>query len=216
MTEGGDPTGFAFDSLTCTATGTGSSGSQDGTIPKQANITVAGGGVVTCVYVNKQQLGAIKVTKTSSKGGGGLAGAQFSVTGPNSFSTTLTTGADGAACVDNLPFGDYTVTETQAPNGYAIDDPSGHSVTVDNNAKCSDNPYVGESTSFTDTPLADIQVRFRDGGSQATHLDGSISCDNATGTSSDADTTGWDDTHTVTGIKVNGKITITCTIPVDP
>jgi hypothetical protein len=217
VTEGANPTGFAFESLTCTATGTGSSGSQDGTVPKQANITLAGGGVVTCVYVNKQQLGAIKVSKTSSKGGGNLAGAEFTVTGPNSFSQKLTTDSSGTACVDNLSFGSYSVTETKAPTGYVIDDSSAHTVTVDSNAKCSDSPYVGEGPlNFTDTPVADIQVRFRDGGSGETHLDGSISCDNATGTASNADTTGWDDTHTVTGIKVDGKVTITCTIPADP
>ena len=217
VTEGANPTGFAFESLTCTATGTGSSGSQDGTVPKQANITIAGGGVVTCVYVNKQLLGAIKVSKTSSKGGGNLAGAEFTVTGPNSFSQKLTTDSSGTACVDNLSFGSYSVTETKAPTGYVIDDPSANTVTVDNSAKCSDSPYVGEGPlNFTDTPVADIQVRFRDGGSGETHLDGSISCDNTTGTPSNADTSGWDDTHTVTGIKVDGKVTITCTIPADP
>ena len=217
VTEGSpDPTGFAFKSLNCTAS-TGSSGSQDGTIAKQANITLAAGGTVTCIYVNEQQLGAIKVIKTSSKSGNGLAGAQFSVTGPNSFSTTLTTDANGEACVDGLPFGSYSVTETAAPSGYAIDDPAARTVVVDNNAECDDSPYGGESSSFTDTPLADIQVRFRDGGSGETELDSPLSCNNATGTSSTADTTGWDDTLTVEDIKIAANVvTVTCTIAIDP
>ncbi len=83
--------GFAFDSLTCTNTG----GSSTSTLGKVATINVAGGGTTTCLYINEQQLGAIKVLKTSTKSDAALAGATFSVTGPNSFSTTLTTGADG-------------------------------------------------------------------------------------------------------------------------
>ena len=212
VTEGADPTGFAFDDVTCVATGSGT-GSQDGTVPKQANIAiVAGGDSVTCTYVNNQQLGAIKVTKTSSKTGNALAGATFSVSGPGGFSATLTTGADGTDCVDGLVFGSYTVTETAAPPGFVIDDTSGHPVTVNNNASCSADPYVGEETSFTDTPTADIQVRFKDGGSGETS--GTISCDNTTGTTSTADTTGWDDTTTVTGI--HAPVIVTCTIDIDP
>jgi len=212
VTEGADPTGFDFDDVTCVATGSGT-GEQDATIEKQANISInAGGDTVTCTYVNNQQLGAIKVTKTSSKTGNALAGATFSVSGPSGFSATLTTGADGTDCVDGLVFGSYTVTETAAPPGFVIDDTSGHPVTVDNNTSCSADPYVGEETSFTDTPTADIQVRFKDGGSGETS--GTISCDNTTGTTSTADTTGWDDTTTVTGI--HAPVIVTCTIDIDP
>jgi len=120
--------------------------------------------------------------------------------------------------VDNLAFGDYVVTETAAPTGFAIDDAAGRTITVDNNAGCADTTYVGESTTFTDTPLADIQVRFRDGGSGETALEAPLSCNNATGTTSTTDTTGWDDTLTVTGVKVDGSavVTITCTIEIDP
>jgi hypothetical protein len=217
VTEGADPTGFAFDDVTCVATGSGT-GSQDGTIPKQANIAiVAGGDSVTCTYVNNQQLGAIKVTKTSSKSGDLLAGATFSVTGPGGFSDTLTTGADGTDCVDGLVFGSYTVTETGAPPGYVIDDTTGHTVVVDTNTTCDADPYVGEETSFTDTPTADIQVRFRDGGSGETSLVSPLSCDNATGSSSTADTNLWDDTLTVSGIEIGASVvTVTCTIVIDP
>jgi len=37
------------------------------------------------------------------------------------------------------------------PRAFVIDDLSGHSVTVDNNAKCSDTPHAVETTSFTGT-----------------------------------------------------------------
>ena len=211
VTEGANPSGFVFTSLSCTAS-TGSSGAQDGTTPKQADISVIGGGTVTCTYVNTQQLGAIKITKTDSKSGSGLAGATFSITGPNNYSASVTSGADGTICTGNLAFGSYTVTETGAPTGYVIDDSSGHAVTVDNNATCSDSPYVGEATSFSDTPTSDIQVNFRDGGSGTTSA--TISCDNATGTGSNTVASGWDTSRTVTGI--SAPTTITCTITIDP
>ena len=199
---------FTLKSLTCDDPGSG----QDSTNPLQANISVTPNLHVTCTYVNLQQLGAIKISKTSSKTGNSLAGAKFSVTGPNSYSTTVTTGSGGTVCLDGLPFGTYTVTETAAPTGFKIDDATGHSVTVDNNAKCSDDPYVGETTSFTDTPLSDIQVNFRDGGSGETSA--TITCDNTTGTGSDTAATGWDTSRTVTGVEA--PTTVTCTIVIDP
>ncbi len=66
------------------------------------------------------------------------------------------TGDDGTVCVDPLGFGDYYVTETSPPTGYAADDTTTHKVTVDNNAACSDASYGGEAITFTDTPLTDI------------------------------------------------------------
>ena len=219
VTEGANPTGFAFGGLSCTAS-TGSSGTQDATVPKQANITLIGGGSVTCVYTNNQQLGAIKITKTSTKSDAALAGATFSITkgGVAISGSPFTTDANGEICVDNLAFGVYVVTETAAPTGFVIDDAAGRTVTVDTNAGCADATYVGETTSFTNTPTADIQVRFRDGGSGETALDSPLSCTSSTGTTSTTDTSGWDDTLTRTGIKVDGAavITITCTINIDP
>jgi uncharacterized surface anchored protein len=74
---------------------------------------------VTCLYINKGS-GALKITKTNGKGGT-LDGATFSITGPNSYSNTVTTANGGVACVDGLAAGNYTVTETSAPSGFAID-----------------------------------------------------------------------------------------------
>jgi hypothetical protein len=218
-TEGADPAGFDFNDVTCEVTGSGT-GAQDGTIEKQVNIGInAGGDTVTCTYVNDQVLGAIKITKTSSKTDNVLAGATFSITsgGAPIAGSPFTTDANGEICVEGLVFGDYVVTETGAPPGFVIDDATGHTVNVNNNAACDDDPYVGESIGFTDTPTSDIQVRFRDGGSGETSLSQALSCTNATGTSSTADTTGWDDTLTVSGIKVDSNtVTVTCTIVIDP
>jgi hypothetical protein len=216
VTEGAEPSGFVLESLTCTATGSGS-GSQDATNLSQANITIAAGGdTVTCTYVNQQQLGAIEITKTSSKAAATpLAGATFSITsgGTPIPGSPFTTDSNGTICVDSLSFGAYTVTETAAPTGYAMDDSTGHTVTVDNNAKCSDNPYVGESISFTDTPLTDISANATSevtGGTQS-HIECVDSNGNPVATSGSGNSDPAN--ASATGLKPG---TYTCTIVIDP
>ena len=55
-------------------------------------------------------------------GSTGLAGAEFHVTGPNDFDETYTTPSSGVIKVTNLRgAGTYTVQETKAPSGYALD-----------------------------------------------------------------------------------------------
>jgi Prealbumin-like fold domain len=220
VTEGADPTGFAFQSLSCTATGAGSSGSQDATNPKQANITLAGGGVVTCVYVNRQLLGAIKVSKVGkdkSQGSGNqpLAGAKFSITsnGTPISGSPFTTGSGGTVCVGNLPFGNYSVQETQAPPGYSRDDTTAHTVAVNNSANCADNPYGGESIQFTDTPLTDIDV---DAAAQAPGAtESQINCVNSSGGNVGNSGSGFTDpAHADANNLPPG--TYTCTVVVDP
>ena len=163
VTEG-SVTGYVLTSLTCVATGVGSSGAQDATDPFKANIVVGNLGDVTCTYVNTLQQGAIKITKRSIKGNAPLAGATFSIKqgGDHISGSPFTTDASGIVCVDGLNFGSYDVKEESAPTGYKIDDPSTHTVVVDNNADCSDDPFGGETTdlTFTDTPLSTIQVKF--------------------------------------------------------
>jgi len=164
-----DPTGFVFDSLNCTSTGTGTSTTTSG---RTASITLAGGGTVTCLYINKQQLGAIKITKTRKHAASGSgdhphAGVSFTVNG-----VTKQTNANGVACFDGLAFGSYTVHET-VPAGYHLDSttPNDRSVTVDNNAQCSDSPYSGETISFKNIPLTDLGVTVNsqvDGGTAST------------------------------------------------
>ena len=216
VTEGDDPVGFTFDDVTCTAS-TGSSGTQDATVEKEVDIHLIAGGSVTCTYVNNQNLGAIKITKTSSKTGNALDGAQFSITkgGTAIAGSPFTTDANGEICVDGLVFGDYVVTETVAPTGFEIDDPAGRTVTVDTNTDCEADPYIGEEESFTDTPTAKIQVRWADEGSGETDLVTDLSCTNtSTGVVSTEGTTGWNDTLTVTGL--DAPVTLVCTIDIDP
>lgn len=82
----------------------------------------------TKVEVAKTQTGKIEIQKVSSNpsftngnSNYSLAGAQFTITGPNDFNTTLTTDANGYASTnDKLPFGAYTIRETVAPKGYIL------------------------------------------------------------------------------------------------
>ena len=50
-----------------------------------------------------------------------LAGAKFRVTGPHGFEQVVTTGADGRAVISNVPVGEYTIVEIEAPEGYELD-----------------------------------------------------------------------------------------------
>jgi hypothetical protein len=216
VTEGTEPSGFVLESLTCSATGSGSSsGSQDAANPAKANITIgAGNDVVTCVYTDQQQLGAIKITKTSSKTAATpLAGAKFSITsgGTPITGSPFTTGADGTVCVDHLAFGTYSVQETAAPAGYAIDDTTAHNVPVNTNSTCGDGHEA--TFSATDTPLTDISAHAKSqatGGTKTT-----ITCTDATGkvvASSGASASDPADAS-ATGLKPG---TYTCTIVIDP
>lgn len=93
--------------------------------------------------------------------------------------TTMVEGDDGVFCTDELPFADYVVFETDAPEGFTPDD-AYHSVTVDEFSTCAgrlgdpgtgddddpdvtitNNPEPGrvniEKTDDADNPLPDIQ-----------------------------------------------------------
>jgi hypothetical protein len=155
VVEGAEPANFTLESLSCTATG-GGSGSQNGTNPFQADITVVPDSVVTCTYVN-QGSGAILVTKTAKNHNLGtgqhpLGGATFKVNGVSKTTDPTT----GQACFDGLTIGTtYTVTETSAPTGYSIDTAS-QNVKVTKVASCTSGTPDG--VSFTDSPLTDISA----------------------------------------------------------
>ncbi|WP_438566154.1 MSCRAMM family protein, partial [Clostridium sp.] len=71
--------------------------------------------------VDGQVTGKLQIVKTNEAGTEKLQGATFTVTGPNGFSKTVTTGSNGEANLDNLAWGTYTITETSAPAGYNLD-----------------------------------------------------------------------------------------------
>lgn len=209
VTEGADPSGFAFDSVSCTGTGAAADASTSG---RTVTANINPGDDITCTYVNNQQLGAIKISKTSSKGTA-LAGATFSITGPGSYSNSVTSGADGTVCVDGLVFGSYTVTETAAPAGYSIDDSSGHSVTVDTNTTCAADPYIGETFAASDTPLTDLTIEAKSEASGGTKSQ--ITCKDSTPANIGDSPSGnvEDATVTANGLKPG---TYTCVVVVDP
>lgn len=160
VTEGADPAGFTFNSYSCKAEGSGSSFAK-GETEKQVSITIAPNGLVTCVYTNDQNQGAIRITKTrkhaaSGSGDHPFKGVEFSVN-----KETKSTNEKGVVCFDGLPWSgtgtEYTIKET-VPAGYVVDGGNNKVVTVDNNASCSAESYVGETITIGNTPKTDITV----------------------------------------------------------
>jgi hypothetical protein len=102
---------------------------------------------VTCTYYNRQR-GSILVRK-EDEDGGLLPGACFTFDPDPEDGTSAAVevcdgdtadqadGDDGLVCIDNVVFGDYDITETQAPPGYEGDG-STKTVTVDSPSNCAD------------------------------------------------------------------------------
>jgi hypothetical protein len=188
---------------------------------RTASLTLAANDTLECTYTNTLQVGALRILKNSTKGGAvSQPGAVFSY---DSSSVTDNGAGDldpdvGEVCVGGLLQGNYNVTETSAPPGYGLPvNPGPVTATVVAGTNCTSNPPTGSAVvTFTDPPLADIQVNFRDGGSGETSAT-SITCDN-TGTTPDTTTaTGWDDSVTHEDISIDpSPRTITCTIVIDP
>jgi hypothetical protein len=208
---------YAFDHVDCSA----SAGVSPTIVGSLVTFAIdADTDVLDCTYFNELQLGALKILKNSTKGGPVTqAGAVFSY---DSSSVTDNGAGDedpdvGEVCVSGLALDDYSVDETAPPPGYD-DAPGGpQTVTVISGTNCTDNQPTGaDVATFTNVPLADIQVNFRDGGSGETSAT-SISCDNAETTPSTTPATGWDDSVTHEDIPIDpSPRTITCTIVIDP
>jgi hypothetical protein len=187
---------------------------KDPTLPY--TFTLATNQDLVLTFTDPVQAGALAIVKNSTKGGAVLvAGAVFSYDGG---SVTDNGAGDedpavGAVCVSGLAPGPYSVDETSPPPGYGSDTGGPQSVTVANGTNCTDTlPGTGATATFTNPPLSDIQVNFRDGGSGETTA--TITCDDTTGTPSDTAETGWDTSHTVIGVEA--PVDIHCTISIDP
>jgi hypothetical protein len=220
--------GYSLTDISCD-TGDNSSATPD-VANLLVDISVAAGETVECTFTNTPLEGALVIQKQSTKTGNPAvanAGAEFCYDAAVDCSTTNVTDTDdgtlgdedtavGSVCVSGLTPGEYFVNETKAPDGYgdAGATEANQSVTVVAGTDCGNSlPDAGATATFTNPPLSDIQVRFRDGGSGETSAT-SITCDNTTGTANDNNTTGWDDTHTVEGVEA--PTTIECTIVIDP
>ena len=213
VTEGADPTGFGFGSVSCT--NNGSPATNVVISGKQVTITLASGDNEVCTYVNNQQHGAIKVTKTSTKGSAALPGVTFRFKKGATTLGDVVTDSNGVACMDSLAFGtDYSVQEISAPTGYKINDATAHTgLVVNANAACSDTSFGGVSLSFDDTPLSTITLGFHSlAGAGVTSA--TVQC---TGEGSAANLPEGDATKTLgngTSTLVPGNYS--CTVIVDP
>ncbi len=218
VTEDVIPADWAFVSLDCSASSAGTSFSITGTT---VTFSIdADTDVLDCTYTNELQVGALKILKNSTKGGAvSQPGAVFSYDG----SSVTDNGAGdedpdvGEVCVSGLSTGDYTVNETSPPPGYGDASQSDLTATVVAGTNCTDNQPTGTGVvTFTNAPLADIQVNFRDGGSGETSVT-SIECTNTGTTASTTPAAGWDDSVTHEGIEIDpSPRTVICTIVIDP
>ena len=106
------------------------------------------GGLLTLTLKNSRIYGGLTIEKTDGKDGSALAGAEFTVAGsddtPLTFiknngryeaatgegaSSTIATDANGKAYITGLKFGNYTVKETKAPEGYVLKEDR-HSIAI--------------------------------------------------------------------------------------
>jgi hypothetical protein len=219
VTEDVIPTNWEFVSLDCSASSAGTTYLVNGTTVTFSIDSDTD--ELDCTYTNKLNLGAIKITKDRKHAASDPAtqphsGVDFVITGGGlpAAGTTVTTDANGVACLDGLAFTGYTVTES-VPAGYVSDDAE-QTVTVDNTASCGDDPYGGESLAFHNTPLTNVTVSVDsqiDGGTAST-----IVCTDAAANESSASTgANGDGSLTVNNLlPTDPTVTLTCEITVDP
>src|SRR5262249_41264811 len=196
------PTNWALTSKTC----------DDGSDP--SSIGLSPGETVTCTFTNTLQVGAIDITKTRKHAADGSgdhpqAGVDFDVSpGPlGGAPVTVTTGANGHACVSGLFLGSYTVHE-HTPIGYAGE--ADKTVNVSSTGDCTSS---ATAVSFRNTPLTDITVSVNsqvDGGTSST-----ISCVNSANSTVASGATGGNGDGSATGSNLTPG-TYVCTVVVDP
>jgi len=131
------------------------------------------------------------------------------------------TGNVGLVCVSGLAPGTYYVNETGAPTGYGASTSGEQTATVVNGTDCSSNlPTLANTAVFTDPPLADVQINFRDEGSGETSLNVPMTCTASNSTGTDAASTpptDWQSSDTITGVEAGSStVTVTCTAEIDP
>lgn len=74
------------------------------------------------VVVEAPKVGSLLIHKTDAETEKSLAGAEFTITGPNGYSIVKETNNKGYIELTDLPIGDYKMKETKAPEGYDLND----------------------------------------------------------------------------------------------
>jgi hypothetical protein len=155
--------------------------------------------------------GAVAITKDNGKGAA-LQGAVFSITDADGNEVgPVTTDADGKACVGALSAGAYTVTETSAPTGYALD-PDSQTVTVTGSSGDCD---TATAVSFSDTPLTDLVITATGEAAPAGTTNSQITCTDANGVDIGNSPTGNTDPASVAANGLEPGV-YTCVVTIDP
>ena len=92
-------------------------------------VTVTANATAEVRFANTLRRGGLKIRKTSEDGV--VAGITFRVTGTNGYDQTATTDANGELLLEKLLPGSYTVTEQDAPERYAPQQPKTITVKAD-------------------------------------------------------------------------------------
>lgn len=163
--------GYVFNKLQCSV----NSGNPDlvRTRPSPNKVTgtvdVAPGDDVLCIFTNRQHPGSVtwsKVADDSSRTK--LAGSQWQLTYPDGSKKTIKdyseSGSNNVATagdtygfkVSDLPWGKYTLVETEAPTGYVLPDKNQHTFTVSGATGWEENfsdPFINRQQTVPNLPL---------------------------------------------------------------
>lgn len=89
--------------------------------PHSVYVDVTDGGKEYTVTAEDEKLPAMRIVKTDAQTGAPIPGTVFSIKSvTGSFSTSVTTGTDGTASLDNLDVGVYVVKEESVPEPYIV------------------------------------------------------------------------------------------------
>lgn len=225
---------YKLDSIDCSASDVPSANYSTDTSTRKVTFSLASGETLDCTFTNVPLQGALKILKESTKSGNPLvssAGAEFcygTSTGcsttdvidndTNDEDTTSNTDGVGVVCVSGLTPGPYYVNETSPPSGYGDASQSDVAVTVVDGTDCGSNEPSDSSAAtatFTNEPLADIRVSYRDGGSDETSATLACKPDGGSNLTADSTTaaTGWDKSAEFDNLDTGTYI---CTVVIDP
>jgi Prealbumin-like fold domain len=172
--------------------------------------TLAAGETASFEFTNTLQNGAIRISKTAKHADDGSSPnlvAGFTVTDSGAGTHPVSTNSSGSGCVDGIPPGLATVSETGPPTGYSAGPDV--QVTVVAGTTCAN--ANGVLASFDNIPLTNITVSVDsqvDGGTSST-----ITCGSEPTVTTDAD---GDGSLTVNDLEPNAPDGIVCTIVIDP